>query len=77
MTEDNLIKIFCNSLKIDAKDVNINSKSDDIEEWDSLAHLTFLSAIDKETSGEASKIENLGEKYSLKEILDTLNKNNL
>ena len=40
------------------------------------AHLTFLSAIDKETSGEASKIE-IWEKYSLKEILDTLNKNNL
>ena len=64
-------------LKVNIKKITINSSSKDFEQWDSLGHLAFLSAIDEATSGEASKIENLGAQKSLKNILDLLNKNNL
>jgi|688.fasta_scaffold698083_2 acyl carrier protein len=77
MNEDKIIKIFSEVLKLDKSKVSINTTAEQIEQWDSLGHLAFLSAIDEATSGEASKIENLGAQKSLKNILDLLNKNNL
>ncbi len=77
MNEEKLIKIFSKVLKLDESKIDINTTTEQIEEWDSLGHLAFLSAIDEATSGEASKIENLGTQKSLKSILELLNKNNL
>jgi len=77
MGERELIEIFSKALKVDKSKININTTADEIEEWDSLGHLAILSAIDEATSGEASKIENLGAQQSLKGLLDLLNKNNL
>ena len=42
-----LIKIIAKSLKINEKKIDMNSKKDKLENWDSLGHLTILTEIDK------------------------------
>ena len=40
-----LIKIIAKSLKINEKKIDMNSKKDKLENWDSLGHLTILTEI--------------------------------
>ena len=47
ITSEEIIKIFCKSLNVKPTRININTKINEIDEWDSLGHLTFLSALDK------------------------------
>ena len=49
MTSEEIIKIFCTSLNVDPKRVNLNTKINAIDEYDSLGQLTFISALDKKT----------------------------
>lgn len=77
MTEHELLTIFANSLNLNVKQVHMNLKINEIEEWDSLGHLAFLNALDNKTKGKASLVKDLGAKKSLKEILKTLNKNKI
>ena len=39
-----------------------------LEEWDSLGHLTLLSAIDQATDGKASRIKGITELASLSDL---------
>lgn len=77
MTENDLIEIVANSLSVPRENININTNSQNLEEWDSLGHLTILTAIDKATDGKASEIETLASSTSLSEILEILKKNNI
>ena len=77
LTEKTLIKIIAECLKISQKKLTIKSKIKDIEEWDSLGHLSIFFAIDKKTNGAASKIKNLNDSKSIKEIHELLKKNKL
>ena len=77
LSEDKLIKLITKSLKISQNDISIDSKISQIEEWDSLGHVTVMFAIDKETKGKASKIAALNKSQSIKDIYKTLKKNNL
>lgn len=77
ITEKKLINLVSKALKIQAKKLSINSRIDEIEEWDSLGHLAVFFSIDKETKGKASKIKKLAESKSIKHIFDQLKKNKL
>lgn len=77
ITEKKLINLISKSLKIDSKKLSINSKINEIEEWDSLGHLAVFFSIDKETNGKASKIKKLADSKSIKNIFDQLKKNKL
>lgn len=77
MTENDLFEIVANSLSVPRENININTNSQNLEEWDSLGHLTILTAIDKATDGKASEIETLASSTSLSEILEILKKNNI
>ena len=72
MTSDEIIKIFCSSLNIEPKRVNLNTKINEIDEYDSLGQLTFISALDKKTKGKLAKNKNLEKKKTLKEILKSI-----
>tara|TARA_B100001250_G_C19783342_1_gene782934 strand:- start:529 stop:756 length:228 start_codon:yes stop_codon:yes gene_type:complete len=74
MTSDEIIKIFCSSLNIKQSKININLKMDEIDEWDSLGHLTFLTSLNKKTKGKLLKIKDIEQKKTLKEILNKINK---
>ena len=53
MDNDKLIvkKIIAKSLKIELSEINENSSSKNVEEWDSLGHLTILMNLDKNFKG--------------------------
>ena len=72
-----LIKIIAKSLKINEKKIDMNSKKDKLEKWDSLGHLTILTEIDKLTKAKASEIKNLGNASKVSDIYKLLIKNKL
>ena len=77
LNQKKIIKIIAKSLSLPEQEINERTNNKNLEEWDSLGHLSILTAIDNETKGEASKIETLSACTSIKEILETLKKNNL
>ena len=58
--------------KIDDK-----SSQKNVSEWDSLGHLSIITALDKATKGKTSKIKSLAEASSAKKIFDILKKNKI
>ena len=70
MDENKIISIISKALK---KKVNIKSNSNNTEEWDSLGHLSIMSALEKATRGKSSKI-NLTEAQSIKQLCLKLKK---
>jgi acyl carrier protein len=70
MDENKIISIVSKALK---KKVNIKSNSKNTEEWDSLGHLSIMSALEKATKGKASEID-LTEVQSIKQLCLKLKK---
>lgn len=67
ISEQDLRKIISKALNVDAKKINENLNSNELEEWDSLGQLSIISSLDKKFKGkiDLSKISNL---YSYKAI---------
>ena len=55
------------TLKIDE-----NASNETIEEWDSLGHLSILSALDDLTDGKASELDGLADSLSFDDLIKTL-----
>jgi len=70
MDEKKIISIVSKALKTK---INAKSKSNNTEQWDSLGHLSILSALQKATKGKSSKID-LTEVQSIKELVLKLKK---
>ena len=64
-----IISIISKHIKVAEKDININSKSSDFYQWDSLAQVNIILEIEKKINKEviASK---MGELTSVKSILN-------
>lgn len=76
INEKQVISIIANALDVKEDNININTKSSDIPEWDSLGHLSILSAIAQELEGQYEETQELASASSIKEIVDCLNKKN-
>jgi acyl carrier protein len=76
MKENELIQLIKKSLKTKQK-IDINSKSNNIEEWDSIGHLILLSNLDKKLKGATSNIADVATADSVKKIINILKKNKL
>ena len=76
MKENELIQLIKKSLKTKQK-IDINSKSNNIEEWDSVGHLILLSNLDKQLKGATSNIADIATADSVKKIINILKKNKL
>ena len=74
--EKKLFKLVKSSLKIKSI-VNLKSSDKNIEEWDSLGHLSIISALDKASKGKTSKISSLANANSVIKILEILKKNKI
>ncbi len=70
MDEKKVIAIVSKALK---KKVNSKSTTNNTQQWDSLGHLSILSALEKITKGKSSKID-LTEVQSIKELVLKLKK---
>ena len=67
---ERLDEVFQDVFADDRIHVNASTTADDIEDWDSLMHITLISAVESEfgvhfTMGEVSTMKNVGEMVSL------------
>ena len=65
-----LNKVFRDVFDDDSITVNPKTTANDIEDWDSLEHITLISAVEKEFKmkfkmGEISSMKNVGEMASI------------
>lgn len=72
-----LFEIIEDALELDAGSVTMDSSSENIEDWDSLGHITILGMLDDETSGESADIVDLTQAASVTEIAQILTDNGL
>ncbi len=77
MKTDDILKIIEKALELKEGSISVDSKIDDVENWDSLGHLSILVAIDKNIEGNISEISELATADSVSNIIDLLKKNNL
>lgn len=75
MNKDDLLSLIKNALEVEY--IDLSSSMDTIEEWDSLGHLSILSAIDERLDGNASDISDLASATSVEKIINILEKNSL
>ena len=75
MNKDDLLSLIKNALEVEH--IDLSSSMDTIEEWDSLGHLSILSAIDERLDGKASDISDLASATSVEKIMNILEKNSL
>ena len=68
---EQIVSIVSKSIKINEKDININSKSSDFYKWDSLAHVNIILEIEKITEKKINASK-MGELTSIKSILNYL-----
>lgn len=76
MTEKDLIQLIKKSLKTKQK-IDLNSNSNNVEEWDSVGQLILLSNLDKKLKGATSNISQIATANSVKKIINILKKNKL
>lgn len=74
ITEKKLINLISKILKIKSEKINLSSGMNNIEKWDSLAHLSILSELDNLSSGKAAKINGLSNSMTVAEIFKLLKK---
>ena len=63
-----LFECIAKALKVNSNKININSSSDNIEDWDSLGQLNILTALDKKLKGKVFGIKKISH--------STINKSN-
>ena len=74
ITEEKVIAVVSKALEISEDSINLNTKSSEIPEWDSLGHLAILMKISEEIGDQYNESQELASATSVKEIFDCLNK---
>jgi len=77
INEEKLKNLISKVLKVKKEKITLNSGINNIEQWDSLAHLSVLTEIDNLTKGKASKIKGLSNATTVKQILKLLKNSKL
>jgi acyl carrier protein len=72
MNQKEFLIAISEALEVDPNIINMELKLGDLEEWDSLGHLTILSNLDSLTGEKASEIKDFGSLGSLQAIWNAL-----
>lgn len=72
-----LIEKVEDALELDAGSVSMESSSENIEDWDSLGHITILGMLDDATDGASADIVDLTQATSIAEIVQIMTDNGL
>ena len=59
MKEKELLKLVSEALEVSIEKINLRSSQDEIEEWDSLGHLSILSSLSKELGDSINNVKGL------------------
>ena len=70
-------QIIAEVLELGELEISDDDGRETIKEWDSLGHLSILSALDKELDGKAASIESLAGAKTVREIVQILEKEGL
>ena len=72
-----LIEKVEGALDLDAGSISIESSSENVEDWDSLGHITILGELDDATGGATADIVDLTQATSIAEIVQIMTDNGL
>jgi len=72
MNKETVVKIIARALELNKDKIVYTSHMDELDEWDSLGHLSILMQLDEEFQGKASGLKSLAEAKSVSEICDIL-----
>ena len=75
-SKEDILKVISNT-KISPQKIEKIDDYTKMENWDSLAQLDIISAIDKKLNGKIGKIKNIAEIKSVKKIISLLKKKSL
>ena len=75
---DKVIILTSEYFKVDKNELNKDTTADDIEDWDSLAHASFIVFLEKELgiTFELNEIMNIKDLGDLSDLIEKLLKNN-
>lgn len=72
---EQLITGIAEALEVGSSTLNANSRSSDIEEWDSLGHISVMSYLDRTYNEITERVPDFASATSVQDILDLLNQN--
>jgi acyl carrier protein len=70
--EQEIFNVIAKALDVDATQINLETNSNDLEEWDSLGHLSLLMELDKAFNDVSEKAPQLASASTVKEIVDSV-----
>jgi acyl carrier protein len=77
INSEKIIKLLEDALEMQNGELSIDSISENIEQWDSLGHLSILIALDKTFDGQIGKIKEMAKVDSVAKIMSLLKENGL
>lgn len=66
--EERIIKIVAEILEMEPEKIDINMQQEDVEEWDSLAHIRIIAEIEEQL-GKNIDIDKVVEIHSIKDLI--------
>jgi acyl carrier protein len=75
--KDEILEIISKALEVDNKKIDFDSSVENVDEWDSLGHLSILVSLDKKFNGNLAGIKEMASVDSVKSIFKILENNNL
>ena len=75
--KDELYNLIATALDLDINNLSDDTSTDNTQEWDSLGHLSILTALDKSTKGKSGSIKELSSVNSVKKIVEILQDHDL
>ncbi len=72
MNKEEVYKIIGQVLNMEAEEITPETSVETAPDWDSLAHINILTALDEKASGRIADIEDFMDATSVQEICDIL-----
>ena len=70
-----LIAGIAEALEVEESQLTVDTRSSDVEEWDSLGHISVMSYLDKTYDEITERVPDFASATSVQEIIELLNKN--
>jgi hypothetical protein len=72
-TSQDLQNIVSKALEIDSSSLSDESSAENVEEWDSIGHISILGLLEEENQGILDKCPDLATAVSVRELMQVLN----
>lgn len=72
MNMDEFLGHIAKALDVDVDRISMNTTQEEVEEWDSLGHLSILQQLDSATGEKIDQVSGLGSVTSVKELWERL-----